>query len=137
MKRRRSSSSITLVLIGAASLSGCGDSDVGDPTMRRDLYASRADCVQDWGDDAAKCEPTRSSSTRTGSSHYWGPAYRHGSYGSSRSIQSEGSTTSETRPGSRAVGTAHVSRSGFGSSSSSRSSSSSSSGGSRASSSGS
>jgi hypothetical protein len=98
------------------------------------MYASRADCMQDWGADPTKCEPARStSSTRTGS--YWGPAYSRGSYGSSSSTHNDGAITSDTRPGSRAIGTAHVARSGFGSSSSSHSSSSSS--GSRASSSGS
>jgi hypothetical protein len=94
--------------------------------MRRDMYTSKADCVQDWGADPAKCEPAKSStSTRTGGSHYWGPAYSHGTYGSNRNSLNDGAT-SEARPGSRAMGTAHVSRSGFGSSSSSHSSSSSS-----------
>ncbi len=121
MKKRRSSASITLVLIGATSLTACGGDDDG---MRRDLYTTRADCVQDWGDDPAKCQPTKTGGTsHTGSTHYWGPAYTHGSYGSSRSSGSDGSFSSETRPGSRAVGTAHVSRSGFGSSSASHSSS--------------
>ncbi len=102
--------------------------------MRRDAYASKADCVQDWGADPAKCEPAKSSSTRTGTSgsHYWGPAYSHGSHGSSRGSLSDGATDA-ARPGSRAIGTTGVSRSGFGSSSSSHSSTSSS----RASSSGS
>ena len=99
--------------------------------MQRDMYASKADCMQDWGADPAKCEPARSTSTtRTGS--YWGPAYSR-SY-SSGSRYNDGAITSDTRPGSRSIGTAHVARSGFGSSSSSHSSSSS---GSRASSSGS
>lgn len=122
MKKRRSSASITLVLIGATSLTACS----GDESMRRDLYTTRADCVQDWGDDPAKCQPTKTGggTSRTGSTHYWGPAYSHGSYGSGRSSGSDGSFSSETRPGSRAVGTAHVSRSGFGSSSSSHGSSS-------------
>lgn len=89
------------------------------------MYATKADCIQDWGADPAKCEPAKSgSSTRTGSSHYWGPAYSHGSYGSSRNTLSDGST-SDARPGSRSIGTAHVSRSGFGSTASSHSSSSS------------
>lgn len=92
--------------------------------MRRDMYATKADCMQDWGSDPAKCEPRQ---TRSGSStytHYYGPAYRHGYYGSStRSTLSEGST-SEARPGSRSIGTTHVSRSGFGSSASSHGSSS-------------
>jgi uncharacterized protein YgiB involved in biofilm formation len=125
MKRRRSSSSITLVLVGASALSACGDSPQSTETMQRDMYASKADCIQDWGADPAKCEPAKStSSTRTGS--YWGPAYSRGAYGGSNSTHADGTTTSDSRPGSRAIGTAYVSRSGFGSSSSSHSSSSSS-----------
>jgi len=144
MQRRRSSSSITLVLISATAISSCGQSSSPD-TMRRDLYASKADCMQDWGADPAKCEPARTTSgTRTSTgTHFYGPAYSHGSYGSpSRSTYADGST-SEARPGSRSIGTSHVSRSsissgssssssvsrsGFGSSSSSHSSSSSRSG---------
>ncbi|MEQ1776000.1 MAG: hypothetical protein ABL891_19655 [Burkholderiales bacterium] len=96
--------------------------------MRRDTYASKADCVQDWGADPAKCEPAKgTSSTRTGSSsHYYGPAYTHGAYGSNNRSNYADGTTSEARPGSRSIGTSHVSRSGFGSSASSHSSSSSS-----------
>lgn len=125
MTRRRSSSSVTLVLVGASALSACGPSSQSTDTMRRDMYASKADCMQDWGADPAKCEPAKSSSTtRTGGSHYWGPAYTRGSYGSSSGTHAEG-TTSEARPGSRSIGTTHVSRSGFGSSSTSHSSSSS------------
>ena len=121
MKQRRSSSSVTLVLIGASALAGCGQQS--SETLRRDLYASQADCMQDWGSDPAKCEPTKQTG-RSGSSynHYYGPAYSHGSYGSTRNTYDAGNTT-EARPGSRAVGTAHVSRSGFGSSASSHGSS--------------
>ena len=122
MKHRRSSTSITLVLVGASALSACGQSPQTAQTQRRDMYASKADCVQDWGADPAKCEPSKNTSTtRTGS--YFGPAYTHGAYGStSRSSYADGST-SEARPGSRAIGTSHVSRSGLGSSASSHSSS--------------
>jgi uncharacterized protein YgiB involved in biofilm formation len=126
MTQRRSSSSVTLVLIGASALAGCGQQ--APDTLRRDLYASRADCVQDWGADPAKCEqqPT-SRSGSTSSSRFYGPAYSHGSHGSTSTVHSDGSVT-DARPGSRAIGTAHVSRSGFGSSASSHSSGSRSSG---------
>jgi len=93
--------------------------------MRRDMYASQADCVQDWGADPSKCEPRKTGSGTRTYTHYYGPAYAHGSYGSSRSSLSEG-TTSDARPGSRSIGTTSVSRSGFGSSASSHGSSSSS-----------
>jgi hypothetical protein len=123
MKRRRSSSSITLVLISASALSACGQSSPGTDTLRRDIYTSQADCMKDWGADPAKCEPRRTGTGSSGYTHYYGPAYTHGSYGSSRSLASAGSTT-EARTGSHATGTAHVSRGGFGSSSSSHGSSS-------------
>ena len=125
MTPRRSSSSVTLVLIGASALSGCGQQ--GPDTMRRDMYASQADCVQDWGSDPTKCEPVRTGSSSTSSTgrggytHYYGPSYSHGSYGSPNTVHDAG-TTSQARPGSRAIGTAHVSRGGFGSSASSHSS---------------
>ena len=123
MKRRRSSSSVTLVLISASALTACSQSPQGADTMRRDMYTSQADCAKDWGADPAKCEPRRTGTGSSASSHYYGPPYAHGGYGSTRSLQGAG-TTSEARPGSRATGTAHVARSGFGSSSSSHSSSS-------------
>ena len=91
--------------------------------MRRDMYATKADCVQDWGSDPSKCEARQTRSGTSSYTHYYGPAYSHGSYGSSRNSLSEG-TTSSARPGSRAMGTTSVSRSGFGSSASSHSSSS-------------
>ena len=112
MKRRRSSSSITLVLIGASTLVACGQQSVD--TQRRDMYTSRGDCVHDWGADPGKCEPVRQGGS-SGSSytHYYGPSYTHGSYGSTSNTYASGATT-EARPGSRAIGTAHVSRGGFG-----------------------
>jgi len=122
MNRRRSSSSVTLVLVGASAMTACGQSPSPTETMRRDMYASKADCVQDWGADPAKCEPRQTRSGSSSYTHYYGPAYSHGTYGSSRNSLSDGAT-SEARPGSRAMGTADVSRSGFGSSSSSHASS--------------
>lgn len=90
--------------------------------MRRDMYATKADCMKDWGADPAKCESRTTSRSGSSYTHYYGPAYSRGSYGSSTSTHADGST-SEARPGSRAIGTAHVSRSGFGSSASSHGSS--------------
>lgn len=129
MSKRRSSSSITLVLIGASALGACGQSTApSTDALRRDMYTSQADCVKDWGADPAKCQPQ---TTRTGSgssyTHFYGPAYRAGDYGSTRSTHAVGSTTA-ARPGSSAMGTTHVSpssvsRGGFGSTSSSHSSS--------------
>ncbi len=101
------------MLIGASALGACGDRDAG--TQRRDVYATQADCLQDWGGDAANCEAVTTGSSRSGYTHYHGPYY---SSGSNTGRQPAGTQTA-ARPGSRAIGTAHVSRGGFGSSASS------------------
>ena len=103
-KVRRSSTRVTLVLIGVAALGGCGG---GDDT-RRDVYATREDCLADWGNKAEDCKPATES--RHASRGYWyGPGYAHpggwSSRGASRSIGS-------SSPGSHGS----VSRGGFGSS---------------------
>ena len=105
--RRRASASITLVLIGTAAISGCGEDP---PATARDLYRSRADCQVDWGEDARKCEAV---SSGPHSGYWYGPHYN-----------TARTTTDIARPGSRAMST-HVSRSGFGSSASAHGSSSS------------
>lgn len=108
-KFRRSSSQITLVLIGAtalgATIGGCSREE-----MRRDVYASKEDCLADWGNTPTDCEPAYD--RRTGSAtttHYYGRpyAYRSGS-SSSRSISAPRS--------SKSIGSSTVSRGGFGSS---------------------
>ena len=118
-RTRRRSAHITLVLLGAAALAGCGDDN-----DRRDLYASKQDCVQDWGDET-KCEQappgTTSSRPHSGGGYFWGPAYSSGSYRTGSSSSSTGWTAA--RSGSRAVASSSFSRGGFGSSSSSHSSS--------------
>ena len=110
MPSRRSTATLTLVLIGAAALHGCGNDD--DETAARDVYKSRADCQRDWGDDAAKCEQQASGPH---SGMFYGPLMyglgRMGA-GSGRNAQS----TMAPRQGSNAVGTTHVPRGGFGSS---------------------
>ena len=123
MTQRRSSSSVTLVLIGASAITACNQQS--PDTVRRDMYTSRADCAQDWGAEPAQCEPVHSSTSSSGGrgggssyTHYYGPSYPHGSHGSSASTHNLGATT-EPRPGSHAMGTAHVSRGGFGASASS------------------
>ena len=96
-RNRRRSARITLVLLGtAAALAACGDSDDG---TRRDLYASKQDCVQDWGDET-KCESapsgTTSSRPHSGGGYFYGPAYSSSSrLGSSTSSgSSHGSSSS-------------------------------------------
>jgi uncharacterized protein YgiB involved in biofilm formation len=99
---RKSSRHITLVLLGAAALAACGD-DV----ETRDVYASRTDCVQDWGDEQ-KCEPVRDG--RYHSSYFYGPRYTHGGgWGWSGTPSS-----TPARAGSHAIASSHISRGGFG-----------------------
>ena len=63
---RKSSRSITLVLIGVAALAGCSED-------KRDLYATREDCLADWGNKPEDCAPATAG--RTGGVYY-GPSYR-------------------------------------------------------------
>lgn len=108
---RRSSARVTLVLLGAAALAACGPED---DALRRDLYASKDDCVHDWGDEL-KCEQQPSQGYASGgrAGYWYGPFYRGGQYGSSPQSEPPG-TVSQARPGSRSVGTSHVSYGGFG-----------------------
>ena len=101
---RKSSGLVTLVLIGAAALSaglaGCSKEEV-----RRDVYASKADCLADWGNTPTDCEPAYDRPTgNAANTHYYGRPYSH-SGGSSSSARS-----------SRTIGSSTVSRGGFGSS---------------------
>ena len=106
-KLRKSSSRVTLVLIGVAALSACGDED----DHRRDVYATRDDCLADWAHKPQDCTPATEG--RHATSGYWyGPVDPYRSY-------SSGSTwTSGARGGSRAIGSSPAggSRGGFGAS---------------------
>lgn len=108
---RKSSATITLVLLGAAALAACGQDD---ETARRDLYASKEDCLKDWGDEL-KCEegPAAQGSRGGHGSYFYGPMYRPGQFGS-HSVSRPAGTVDAARPGSRSVGTTHVTRGGFG-----------------------
>ncbi len=103
-KVRKSSSHITLVLIGAAalggSLAGCKQDEI-----RRDVYASKQDCLADWGNAPQDCEPAYD--RRTGNpmvTHYYGRPYTY-----------TGGASSPSHSG-RTIGSSTVSRGGFGSS---------------------
>lgn len=113
-KLRRSSGRVTLVLIGVAALAGCGDD-------RRNVYASREDCLADWGAKPEDCTPatdTRHSSR----GFYYGPSRYSSGTGWGRST----GTFSSSQSGSRSIGSSgSSSRGGFGSSGRSSSSSSS------------
>ena len=96
-KLRKSSGRVTLVLIGVAALSGCGE-------QRRDMYASREDCLADWGKTPEDCAPGSGGHGGV----YYGPSYRIPWWGSS----------GVSRSASHSVGSVHagsVSRGGFGS----------------------
>ena len=110
---RKSSSCITLVFLGAAALAACGQEG---EALRRDVYASKDDCLKDWGDEL-KCEEQPSVAPRSGEhgAYWYGPFYRGGQFGSSGAPRPHGSVDA-ARPGSRAVATTHVSRGGFGAS---------------------
>jgi len=71
MTRRRASTHITLVLIGAAALSGC---DQSPPQMVRDHYATLEDCAADWG-RPGNCDRVQSSGYSGGMFVFRGPAY--------------------------------------------------------------
>ena len=105
LRRFRKSGHITLVLIGAATLTACG----GDDT-RRDVYKSREDCLADWGNKPEDCKPA-TEARHHGLGYFYGPAYIYHSGGS-------GSAWTRGSRASHAIGsTSHgsVSRGGFGS----------------------
>ena len=106
-KLRKSSSRVTLVLVGVAALAGCGRAD----DQRRDVYASREDCLADWGNKPQDCTPATDDRHR-GGGYFWGPLYAYHAFGGNRGW------TSAARSGSRAIGStsSHVSRGGFGAS---------------------
>jgi uncharacterized protein YgiB involved in biofilm formation len=103
-KLRKSSGRVTLVLIGVAALSGCSQD-----AQKRDVYASREDCLADWGNKPEDCTPATEERHR-GGGFFYGPWYAGRALGGSswssgmRSGKSIGSTSSG------------ISRGGFGSS---------------------
>jgi uncharacterized protein YgiB involved in biofilm formation len=122
MRSRRSTVTLTLVLIGAAALNGCGKDE--EETATRDVYRTRADCQRDWGDDDKKCEPATSGSH---AGMFYGPLL----VGAAAGYMAGRGTSVAPRPGSNAIASTHtsvshggssVSRGGFGSSASSHSS---------------
>lgn len=98
---KRCSGKITLVLVGAALLNGCNRS-----VETRDVYLTRNDCVQDWG-EARRCEETYNQST--GMRQYFGPGY------------SGARDAPTSRSASKAVSSQSVVRGGFGASASAHS----------------
>lgn len=111
MSKRKSSLRVTLVLVGAAAVAGCDSPTTGPGGhARRDVYANLEDCRKDWGRpelcEQAPAATTRGSRTATGATHRY-----HGPWYDDRTAPASG-----PRPGSRAVDSMRVARSGFGSS---------------------
>jgi hypothetical protein len=100
-KLRKSSSRVSLVLIGVAALAACSSED---QPSKRDVYASREDCLSDWGNKADDCTPATEAQHRS-RGFYYGPHYfgsgGFSSWGSNsgRSSHAVGSTTSSSRGG--------------------------------------
>lgn len=89
--QRKSSIHISLVLIGAMALAGCGGKE------QRSVYKNRQDCLEDWGGNEKDCQEPQSGSPHYRTGYYYGPV-----------------NTGRTL--ARSIGTATVSRGGFGSS---------------------
>lgn len=113
MKR---SSRVTLVLIGLAALGGCGG-------QKQDVYASREDCLADWGNRPEDCKPSPNPK-HAGMGYFVGPLVAHSLWGrgfgawggdSASGSGSRSSFRSGTSSGSSR--SSSVSRGGFGSSS--------------------
>ena len=119
-KLRKSSGRVTLVLVGVAALSGCGQDD-----KRRDVYATREDCLADWANKPQDCTPA-TEKRHQGGGFFYGPIYALGAMNAMRGGSGSAWTSNNSaRPGSNAIGSSTagapsrssgVSRGGFGSS---------------------
>ena len=110
-RTRKSSKRVTLVLVGLAA-AACSR----DPQVKRDVYASREDCLADWARKPEDCSPAMDRPHPRGGYYFYGPAYNVGSggwWGGSGSAWS--SSSSSPHVASHAVGSTSVSRGGFGS----------------------
>ncbi|MBF0551109.1 MAG: hypothetical protein HQK60_11305 [Deltaproteobacteria bacterium] len=119
MKR---SQKIVLVLMASASIAACGSDSSDSQNTRREAYANKEDCINDWG-DPDRCE-------RQLSGYYYGPHYYFVSgrayyfrTGSNDPVPVEGRTNfGRLAPGTKStysshtITSSHISRSGFGSS---------------------
>ena len=107
----RRSSKVTLVLIGLGVLAGCGED------KRQDVYASREDCLADWGKKPEDCKPS-TDPRHSGRGYYMGPLIAvPGMFGRGFSNWGDSSGSSSRSIGSSSSGSRSVSRGGFGSSS--------------------
>jgi uncharacterized protein YgiB involved in biofilm formation len=113
--KRKSSARVTLVLVGVAALAGCSR----EPQARRDVYASKEDCLADWGNKPEDCTPATDRPRHGGGGFFfYGPMYAASAMNAMRASSWSGSGA---RPGSHAVDSSpvrsggSVSRGGFGS----------------------
>jgi len=113
----KKSARVTLVLVGLATLAGCGEDD-----QRRDVYASREDCLADWGNKPEDCTPA-TEQRHAGRGFFYGPYYGYHSGGSGSSWSRSSSSSSRSIGSTSSHSSSGVSRGGFGSSSRSSSSS--------------
>ncbi len=116
-KIRKSSTQVTPVLIGLAGLAGCGDE-------RRDVYATREDCLADWGNKPEDCAPA-TDPAHSSRGYFYGPTYTHRWWssggGTARGSGAIRSTWGHSSSGSRSSSSSShssgsTSRGGFGSS---------------------
>lgn len=120
-KIRKSSGRVTLVLIGLSAIAGCGKNE----EMRRDVYASREDCLADWANKPQDCTPA-TEKRHQGGGFFYGPLYALGAMNAMRGGSGSAWTSNNSaRPGSNAIGSSTagapsrssgISRGGFGSS---------------------
>jgi hypothetical protein len=114
----RKSSRVTLVLIGLAALGGCSQ-------QRQDVYASREDCLADWGNKPEDCKPS-THPKHSGLGYFVGPMVAHSLWGRGLGFGSDGAASSGSRSSFRSSssssGSRSTSRGGFGSSARSSSS---------------
>lgn len=112
---RKSSGKVTLVLIGLGTLAGCSR----DVDSRRDVYASREDCLADWGNKPQDCTPATEPRHHS-SGFFYGPIYsglsRPGSSWTGSGVRQGSRAVTSTSSGSRSSGGSSISRGGFGSS---------------------
>lgn len=96
----RKSSRVTLVLVGIAALAGCNRA----PDPQREVYATREDCLSDWGNKPEDCRPATEPS-HAAHGFWYGPVlpgYYGSHWSSARSIgttSSSGHSSSITRGG--------------------------------------
>jgi hypothetical protein len=96
MKHKKKAALMLTPLIAATVITGCGDSD---GPINRDVYASQAECIQDWGDAELCTVPPKDDDDEYrrhnhGVYHpiFWGPTY----YGSDRTVSYKGRSISPT-----------------------------------------